>query len=68
MKKETIESLRNEHRRLCDKKAELYKKGSLRGVAGINQNLELLRWKIEQKKEEQELVQGENLAPIKNSK
>lgn len=67
MKKETIESLRNEHRRLCDKKAELYKKGSLRGIAGINQNLELLRWKIEQKKAEQELEQGVNLAPIKNN-
>jgi hypothetical protein len=52
MKKETLESLRNEHRRLCDRKTELYKKGSLRGIAGINQNLETLRFKIKQKENE----------------
>lgn len=46
-KKETLESLREEHRRLCDKKADLYRKGSLRGIAGINQNLDLLRSKID---------------------
>lgn len=48
IKKETLESLKKEHKKLCDKKFELYKKGSMRGIAGINQNLDVIRWKIEQ--------------------
>lgn len=51
-KAKTLQELKNEHSYYCQRKIELYRKGSQRGVAGINQNLERLRYQIEQKEKE----------------
>lgn len=57
-KQKTVAQLEAEHRYYSNKKLELYKRGSLRGIAGINQNLDLLRWQIEEAKKKESEATG----------